>query len=127
MNTPDPTFKSPSPELGAELAQKAVDKTGQAISATKKAVNDTADTVSEGLDHFQETSQSAINYAASQTDELARKGIEQARRASTAIRETAQVTSDRTMAYIRDEPVKAMLFAAAAGALVAIALGRRHP
>ncbi len=126
MNTSDTTFNDHSPELASGLAQKAVDKTEQAVSATKKAVNETATNVSEGLDHFQESSQSALTYAASQADELAQKGLEQARRASTAIRETAQVTGDRTVAYIRDEPIKAVLFAAAAGALISIALGRRN-
>ena len=113
-------------DLASELAKSSVDKAEQAISATKKAVSDTASAVNDGLDHFQESSQSALLSAASQADELARKGIEQARRASSAIRETAQETGDRTVAYIRDQPVKSVLIAAAAGALISMALTRNQ-
>lgn len=126
MNNPETIFNPASRELATDLAQKAVDKTDQAITATKNAVSDTANSVRDGLDHLQESSHSAMTYAASQADELAHKGMEQARRASTAIRETAQETGDRTVAYIRDEPIKAVLFAAAAGALISMLLGSRN-
>lgn len=126
MNTFESNPISSSPEVAGDLAQRSADKAEQAISATKKAVSNTATAVNEGLDHFQESSQSALTNAASHADELARKGIEQARRASAAIRETAQETGDRTVAYIREQPVKSVLVAAAAGALIAMALGRNH-
>ena len=113
-------------DLAGELAQSSVDKADQAISATKKVVSNAAAAVNDGLDHFQESSQSALLSAASQADQLARKGIEQARRASAAIRETAQDTGDRTVAYIRDQPVKSVLIAAAAGALITMALARNQ-
>lgn len=115
-----------SSELAGDLAQRSADKAEQAISATKKAVSNTASAVNDGLDHFQESSQSALISAAGHADELARKGMEQARRASTAIRATAQETGDRTVAYIREQPVKSVLVAAAAGALIAMALGRHQ-
>ena len=42
--------------------------------------------------------------------------------ASKQVRESANLASDKTIAYIRDEPVKSMLIAAATGAaLVALA------
>lgn len=115
-----------SPTLVADIAQRTADKADHAVSATKKVVSDSAAAVNDGLDQFQASSQSTLINAANQADELARKGIEQARRASAAIRETAQETGDRTVAYIRDQPVKSVLFAAAAGALIAMALGRNH-
>lgn len=126
MNTSDTTFNPASQELATDLAQKAIDKTEKAISATKNAVSDTATSVRDGLDQLQETSQSAMTYAGNHADELAHKGMEQARRAGTAIRETAQETGDRTVAYIRDEPIKAVLIAAAAGALISMLLGSRN-
>ena len=113
-------------DLAGELAKSSVEKADHAISATKKMVSNTAAAVNDGLDHFQESSQSALLSAASRADELARKGIEQARRASSAIRETAQETGDRTVAYIRDQPVKSVLIAAAAGALITMALARNQ-
>jgi len=124
MNQPASVFHTP--DLVTELVQRTADKTEQAVSATKRAVSQTAATVSEGLDHFQEASQSALTSAAGQADALARKGIEQARRASAAVRETAQETGDRTVAYIRDQPIKSVLFAAAAAALITMALSRHQ-
>ena len=113
-------------DLASELARSSVDKAEQAVSATKTAVSNTAAALNDGLDQLQQSSQSALLSAASQADELARKGMEQARRASSAIRETAQETGDRTVAYIRDQPVKSVLIAAAAGALITMALARNQ-
>lgn len=127
MSNFEPTLNTHSPELASELAQRSAAKADQAVSATKKVVTDTAAAVNDGLDQFQEASQSALINAASQADELARKGIEQARRASAALREKAQYTGDRTVAYIRDQPVKSVLVAAAAGALIGLALRRNQP
>ena len=93
--------------------------------ATQSAVNQTADAVNEGLDNLGESGTSALTRAAAKADALANKGMEQARRAGSAVREQAQVTGDRTVEYIRQEPVKAVLMAAAAGAVVALLLGRR--
>lgn len=126
MNKSDTIYNPAAQEFATDLAKKAADKTDQAISATKTAVSDTATSVRDGLDHLQENTQSAMASVASQADELAHKGLEQARRARTAIRETAQETGDRTVAYIRDEPVKAVLIAAAAGAVITMLLGSRN-
>ena len=119
-------FNPSSREFATDLAQKAVDKTDQAISATKHAVSDTAASVRDGLDQLQETSHSAMSYAAHQAEDMANKGMQQARRAGTVIRDTAQETGDRTVAYIRDEPIKAVLIAAAAGALISMLLSSRN-
>jgi ElaB/YqjD/DUF883 family membrane-anchored ribosome-binding protein len=62
----------------------------------------------------------AVSRAAAQVDELAHKSIERARAASAQVREQMHVAGDRTVNYIRDEPVKAVLIAAATGAVVAM-------
>lgn len=124
MYTTDKDHPSSSPDL-TDLAQRTANKTEDAVAATKSAVTHTADAVNEGLDSLRDSGTSALTRAAAQADELARKGAEQARRAGLAMRETAQVTGDRTVEYIREKPVKAMLMAAAAGALLALLLGRR--
>lgn len=125
MYTNDQDTLRSSPDLATGLAQRTADKADHAVAATKSAVNNTAQAVNEGLDHLRDNSTSALTRAAAHADELARKGLEQARHAGTAIREKAQVTGDRSVAYIREEPVKAVLMAAAAGALLALVLGRR--
>lgn len=109
----------------SDLAQRTVSKAEQAVETSQQAVNDAAIAVNEGLDDLRSSSESALIRAAAQADELTRRGLAQARHASSVVREKAQVTGDRTISYIRDEPVKALFIAAAAGALLALMLGRR--
>jgi ElaB/YqjD/DUF883 family membrane-anchored ribosome-binding protein len=54
---------------------------------------------------------------------MAQHGVDAFRDTSRHWREQAQHASDRTVTYIREEPVKAMLIAATAGALLAALAG----
>lgn len=52
-----------------------------------------------------------------------------ARHAASSIRTEAVAAGERTQRYVRDEPMRSLLMAAAAGALITglvMALGRRH-
>jgi len=74
-------------------------------------------------DRLQEMSEavpSALSRAAAQAEDLARRGIARARATGSQVREQYHVASDRTTAYIRDEPFKALLIAMAAGAATAL-------
>lgn len=51
--------------------------------------------------------------------ELARQGIERARLAGVNLKDQAKTAGDSTVNYIREEPVKAVLIAAAVGAVSA--------
>ncbi len=53
---------------------------------------------------------------AKDAESMARRGIDSARDTSRQLRERAAQATDSTVNYIKDEPVKAMLIAAAAGA-----------
>ncbi len=118
------TINPQTPDPITRIAQRASEKASEAVSATKGAVYDTADAVGDGL---RDGSTSALKRAAAQADVLSRRGIDKARRASVAVRDQARVKGDQTVAYIREEPVKAVLMAAAAGALLTMVLGRRRP
>ena len=64
----------------------------------------------------------ALVQAAEDAEGLVRRGAEALREQATHLRERAADASDRTAGYIRDEPLKSVLIAAAAGAaLMAIA------
>lgn len=61
-------------------------------------------------------------HLAEQAEAFARRSAEALLDGGHQVREKALVASDRTIAYIKDEPVKAVLIAAAAGAaMVALA------
>ena len=57
-----------------------------------------------------------INRLSSQAEIAARRGVEAVRETSAQLREKAQQASDSTVGYIKDEPVRSMLIAAATGA-----------
>ena len=54
----------------------------------------------------------------SEAEAAARRGIEAVRDTSQQLREKALRASDSAVGYVRDEPIKAMLIAAATGALL---------
>ncbi|HSB25740.1 MAG TPA: hypothetical protein VLE94_21780 [Burkholderiaceae bacterium] len=61
--------------------------------------------------------------AGEQASALAQRGVDAVRERSLQVREQALRASDSTLNYIRDEPVKAVLFAAAAGAVLTVLVG----
>ena len=97
-------------------AEKATDK---AIAATRRATE-------EALDSLSATMHGARDHAAPMLDRaaaLASRGAAAMRDGTDRVRERAQRASDSTVGYIRDEPVKAMLIAAATGAALMAVLG----
>jgi ElaB/YqjD/DUF883 family membrane-anchored ribosome-binding protein len=63
------------------------------------------------------------NGVTAHAEDLARRGIAQANKASAAVREQATRMGEQTVGYIKDEPVKAVLMAAAVGAVTALLVG----
>jgi len=61
--------------------------------------------------------------AGEQASELAQRGVDAVRERSLQVRDQALRASDNTVNYIRDEPVKAVLIAAAAGAVLMALIG----
>ena len=59
-----------------------------------------------------------LNNAVDQATALAHNSMNAVRDSSRRLREQARMASDQTVGYIKDEPVKSMLMAAAAGAVL---------
>ncbi len=59
-----------------------------------------------------------LSKVTSQAEAAARRGIDAVRDTSQQLRDRAAQASDMTVAYVKDEPIKAMLIAAATGALL---------
>ena len=107
----------------SDLSDRAANKADQALQSTRRMGNDAAHAVQAGIDGLREAVPSAISRATAQAEDLTRRGLERARQASATVREQATRVSDQTVGYIKDEPVKAVLVAAAAGAIAAIVIG----
>lgn len=78
--------------------------------------------VAEAAQTVQQQATPALVRVAEQAGALLERGAEAVRDGSRQLRESAASATDRTVDYIRDEPVKAVLIAAAGGAaLMALA------
>lgn len=110
-------------DFASDLTDRAANKAEQALQSGKRMGSDVAQAVQSGIDSVREGVPSAISRATAQAEDLTRRGIERARQATATVREQATRVSDQTVGYIKDEPVKAVLVAAAAGAVTALLIG----
>lgn len=106
-------------------AQQAQDMGDDAASAAQGAIRSTQRTADQALDRLSGTVEDLRNKAApvlnkvsSQAEAAARRGMEAVRDTSQQLRERALQAQDMTVAYVKDEPIKAMLIAAATGAVL---------
>ncbi len=102
-------------EGAANGAQSAVEDIDRAAEAAHRHIADEA----HGL---VQRAKPVIDRLTRNAENLARRGIDSARDGSQQLRDRAARATDSTVNYIKDEPVKAMLIAAATGAaLMALA------
>ena len=112
------------------LADQASSKAEEALGATRRAANSALDRLQDGVNELRADAPGALGRVAAQVDELTRHGVERARRASADVRHSAERTGERAVGYVKDEPLKSMLLAAATGAavagLISLLLSKRH-
>lgn len=111
------------------FADQAAQSAENAIRSTQRVANESLDQMAESADNARNKVAPVINRVAGEAEHLAKRGMEVLRDSSAQIRDKAIHTSDSTIAYIKDEPFKAVLIAAASGAaLMALAsmLSRSH-
>jgi ElaB/YqjD/DUF883 family membrane-anchored ribosome-binding protein len=90
--------------------------TGVGSAPHPRLADDAFDTLATAVHELKQDAVPVLERATARAGELAERGIEAVRGSSRHLRDTAVDASDRTVAYIKDEPVKAMLIAAATGA-----------
>lgn len=105
------------------MAQKATEQADQAIGSARKAADGALDTLQEKASHLAAVAPGTLSRVAAQIDEMTRRGMDRARSATETARDQAARAGDRTAGYIRDEPLKSVLIAAAAGAGIAALIG----
>lgn len=116
-NTPFPSSNSTT-----SLADAATRSAEQALSATRQMANGTIDGLGDAVHRLRDDTVPVIDRISAQAQALAHQGMEAVRDQSHQLQARARRTSEDTVHYIRDEPVKAVLIAAATGAaLMALA------
>ena len=103
-------------EPSSNLADQAAQSADEVIRSTQRVANETLDNLAVRVQDIRHEASPFLNRASEQANMLAQRGVDAVRDTSQQLREKAHHVSDSTVAYIRDEPVKAMLIAAATGA-----------
>ena len=98
------------------LADQAALSADNAIKSTQRVANDALDSLAGTVQDIRQQATPLLNRATEQANALAQRGIDSLRDTSQHLRDTARRASDTTVNYIKDEPVKSMLIAAATGA-----------
>lgn len=102
-----------------QMSDRVADKATQTVAATRQLANDALDKTQDGIDSLHERAPAALSRAAASVEDLTRRTVERARLASSQVRDQVNRAGDYTVGYIKDEPVKSVLIAAAAGAATA--------
>ncbi len=106
----------------SSIADQAAQGAEHAIRSTQRVANETFDHLAENADAARARAVPVINRVAGEAEQLAKRSIEALRDGSEQLRDKAVRSSDSTIAYIKEEPFKSVLIAAATGAaLMALA------
>jgi ElaB/YqjD/DUF883 family membrane-anchored ribosome-binding protein len=92
------------------------DQADSALKSGQRTMHEAVDSLSDTAQDFKDQAAPVLNRVAAKAEELARRSADVMRDRSEAIRERALRSSDATIGYIKDEPLKSILIAAAAGA-----------
>ena len=123
-NPADPTATATT------VADQAAGKADQAIRSTQRMANDALDGLSDSVNSASSCVSPLINRATEQATAFAQKSVDAVRQTSQQLRDKAMHASDTTASYIRNDPIKSVLIAAATGAalmaLVSLVTRSRH-
>ena len=108
----------PLSQQGKDVADAAASKMQGGIQSTQQAANKALDKAADKVDEVKSNVAPMLDKASDQTQKLMQQGREVLNDTSQMVREKASQASDLAVGYAKDEPVKAMLMAAAAGALL---------
>src|SRR5450830_845137 len=103
-------------DKSSHLIEQASRSADQAIRATQQAANGAVDSVAVSLQDLRHQTAPMLERASEQVSAMAHRGMDSVRETSHQLRVKAEHASDTTVNYIKEEPVKAVLIAAATGA-----------
>jgi ElaB/YqjD/DUF883 family membrane-anchored ribosome-binding protein len=122
--------KNPTDPTTSTVADQAAGKADQAIRSTQRMANDALEGLSDSVNSAGQRVSPLINRATEQASALAQRSMDAVRQTSQQLRDKAMLASDTTASYIRNDPIKSVLIAAATGAalmaLVSLVSRSRH-
>lgn len=103
---------------GQAIADKAADKVQGGISDARSAANSTASNLSNRVESARSNTGSALSNVADQANGLLTRGLNAVGDATQRVQDTLADTQDSIVTYTKENPVKALLIAAASGAVL---------
>jgi ElaB/YqjD/DUF883 family membrane-anchored ribosome-binding protein len=113
----------PFESTSSNLVDQAAASADRAIKSTQRVANEALDSLSSGVHDVRDQAAPVLERGKEKLTELAHRSVDAVRDTSHQLREKAVHASDTTVGYIREEPVKAMLIAAATGAALMALIG----
>lgn len=102
--------------LRTDASSGSVHSAEQAIAATRRLVNEAIDGLASSVEDLRGSTAPALGRMADEAGALARGSVDALRDGSHRLADRVRQTGDDTVGYIRHEPVKSVLIAAATGA-----------
>ena len=105
------------------LVDQVAQTADNAIRSTQQLANSALDSLASSVQDVRHEAAPLLNRAGEQASALAQRGVNAVRDSSLRLRDSAVQAKDGTVLYIKDEPLKSMLIAAAAGAALMALVG----
>lgn len=99
-------------------AIRLADSADQAIRGTQRAANVTLDRLSDSVQTAKTSAVPRLERFGSEAEAIARRSLDAAHDRAVQLRDGAYRAHEQSVEYIREEPVKSVLIAAATGAAV---------
>lgn len=109
-------FAKKNPEPSSSIADQMSQSADDAIRSTQRLANETVDGLAHTMQDMRTQAAPLLSRASEQVSTLAQRGVDSVRETSQHLREKTRDAADGTVQYVKDEPIKAMLIAAATGA-----------
>ena len=116
-------FGKSSTQSAANAPDATTPLVDQAMQSTQRVADQALDKLSSTAQDLRSQVSPLLERAGEKASALTQRGMDAVRDRSLQVRDHALRASDNTLNYIKDEPVKAVLIAAAAGAALTILLG----
>jgi ElaB/YqjD/DUF883 family membrane-anchored ribosome-binding protein len=127
---------SPSPSAAStdaaqsHLTDQVAETADHAIKAAQRVATDALDSLAGAIQALRSQAEPLLDGAADQASSMAHRGLHSLQGSTAALRSSARHASENTVSYIRHDPVKSMLIAAATGAalmgLISLMRGTHH-
>lgn len=116
-------FNSKTPDQSDSLVDQAAQSADMVIKSTQRVANGALDGLSDSVQDLRQQAGPVLHNAGEKVSALLQSGVDSVRDTSHQMRESALRASDSTKKYIQEDPVKAILIAAATGAALMALIG----